>query len=95
MEEKRRLRMIHKDLIYEVLSGFLGTELPWGSLTGVRPTKLPYQWYEAGCSREEAEERLRREYRVSEEKAKMACEIAATERELFSAVRAKYQEGSR
>ena len=83
---KRELRMIHKDLIYEILSELLHTELPWGTLTGVRPTKLPYQWYEEGATQEEAVSRLRTDYRVSEEKACTAAQIAMTERELFSGI---------
>ena len=85
-EQKRQLRMAYKDLIYEVLSGFLGEELPWGTLTGVRPTKLPYQWYQQGSTVPEASERLQTEYRVSEEKADRAAQIAMTERELFSGI---------
>ncbi|MBQ9563381.1 MAG: coproporphyrinogen dehydrogenase HemZ [Lachnospiraceae bacterium] len=83
---KRELRMIHKDLIFEILSELLHTELPWGTLTGVRPTKLPYQWYEEGATQEEAVSRLRTDYRVSEEKACTAAQIAMTERELFSGI---------
>ncbi|MBR1757523.1 MAG: coproporphyrinogen dehydrogenase HemZ [Lachnospiraceae bacterium] len=86
LENKRLLRMAYKDLIYEVLSEAKQETLPWGTLTGVRPTKLPYSWYQEGMTETEAVNRLMTEYRVSPEKAQTAAQIAMTERELFAGI---------
>ena len=49
-------------------------------LTGVRPTKLVMQKLESGKSEEEIVEFLKEEYSVSDEKAKLAIEIAEREK---------------
>ncbi|MBE7088923.1 MAG: coproporphyrinogen dehydrogenase HemZ [Clostridiales bacterium] len=47
IEYKRYARRFAKLSIYSVLSKFKGS-LPWGALTGIRPTKLAYAEEEAG-----------------------------------------------
>lgn len=41
-----------KAALYRMLSGYTGKELPWGSLTGVRPTKIATQMLEDGVNEE-------------------------------------------
>lgn len=86
LEYKRKLRIQIKNLIYEVLRDFLGRELPWGTLTGVRPTKLCTGWMEAGAGAEEAAERMEREYLCSPEKARVSARIAAAELEILRGI---------
>lgn len=43
MEEKRLKKRFLKLSLYKALSAFTGVTLPWGALTGIRPTKLAYQ----------------------------------------------------
>lgn len=40
LERKKREKYILKHTLYRALSGFTGIRPPWGSLTGIRPTKL-------------------------------------------------------
>ena len=40
--KKRQIKRFAKLAVYKALSSFMGRSLPWGSLTGVRPTKLAY-----------------------------------------------------
>lgn len=42
-ERKRIIKRYAKLSLYKALSTFTGEKLPWGSLTGIRPTKLAYQ----------------------------------------------------
>ncbi len=42
VEEKRIYKRYAKLALYRALSMFLGQELPWGALSGIRPTKLAY-----------------------------------------------------
>ncbi|MBQ7669460.1 MAG: coproporphyrinogen dehydrogenase HemZ [Clostridia bacterium] len=61
----------------------LGIVPPWGILTGVRPSKLALWELEKGKSVDETVGMFVNEYAVSEEKAKLACEIASCERSLL------------
>lgn len=64
-------RMV-KNHLYEVLSKELNRTLPWGSLTGVRPTKFARDLIEYGEMKEHlVAESLERDYFVSKEKAKL------------------------
>lgn len=54
----------------------LGREPPWGALTGVRPVKLPAKAMAAGASPAQAERTLRRVYRVSPLRARLAMDCA-------------------
>lgn len=42
LEFKRFERRFAKLRLYEILSGLYGEKMPWGALTGIRPTKLAY-----------------------------------------------------
>lgn len=42
-EEKRLFKRSAKLAVYRALSDYTGKQMPWGSLTGIRPTKLAYQ----------------------------------------------------
>lgn len=42
LERKRLIKRYAKLSLYKGLSKFFGRELPWGALTGIRPTKLAY-----------------------------------------------------
>ena len=43
IEKKRLIKRYAKLSLYKALSKFYDKELPWGALTGIRPTKLAYQ----------------------------------------------------
>jgi oxygen-independent coproporphyrinogen-3 oxidase len=43
LEKKRLVKRYAKLSLYKALSKYTGKDLPWGSLTGIRPTKLAYQ----------------------------------------------------
>ena len=57
-----------------------GRTLAWGTLLGVRPTKLAFQKREEGFGREEFLSWFRKEYLVSEDKAALAWDISGRER---------------
>ena len=43
LEKKRYIKRYAKLSVYRALSSFTGKVMPWGALTGIRPTKLAYQ----------------------------------------------------
>ncbi len=79
-----------KTALYELLCEVTGRTLPWGTLTGIRPTKLPMTCYDSGYSREEAAEYLRKTYRVSEEKIRLCTQVAANERRILEGIDAEH-----
>ena len=48
LEFKRFERRFSKLRLYHILSDLYGEEMPWGALTGIRPTKLAYTEIEQG-----------------------------------------------
>ncbi len=48
LEFKRFERRFSKLRLYHILSDLYGEEMPWGALTGIRPTKLAYMELEQG-----------------------------------------------
>ncbi len=80
-----------KQLIYESLSEYLQKVLPWGTLTGIRPTKIPMTLMEEGKSDEEIMAYMQKNYRISEEKGRLSMEIAGRERKILSQIH--YRDG--
>lgn len=75
-----------KRFLYESLSGITGKTLPWGNLTGIRPTKIAYGMLEEGKTEEEILDFLKKKHYVSPEKGRLSIDIAKRERELLSEV---------
>ena len=86
-ETKDRL----KRKLYELLSDFCGQTLPWGTLTGIRPTKIPMTMLEDGCSEDEIRKHMKESYFTSDEKIGLSIEVAKRELELLS--RIDYENG--
>lgn len=75
-----------KRFLYGMLSHVTGKELPWGNLTGIRPTKLAYSMLEQGADDESILRYYKEKHFVSEEKARLSIDIAKRERKLLSGV---------
>ncbi len=74
--EKSLLKRHFKNHLYEVLSSICKKSLPWGSLTGVRPTKFARDLIERGEVKPHLiGETLVRDYHVSSDKAKLVVKI--------------------
>ncbi len=72
-----------KRFLYRTLSEITGKNLPWGNLTGIRPTKIAYGLLDEGKTEEEIIDFLQQKHYVSEEKALLSIDIARRERELL------------
>ncbi len=79
-----------KRLIYQVLSKETKQSLPWGTLTGIRPTKIPLKMYLNGQSDEEVSDYMKETYLCSEEKISLATQIAKRELSVIGDVKDKY-----
>ncbi|MCM1100209.1 MAG: coproporphyrinogen dehydrogenase HemZ [Clostridium sp.] len=80
-----------KRFLYRTLKAHTGRELPWGSLTGIRPTKIAYGMLEQGRTDREILETFTERYDVSRGKAALGLDIAKREREILRNVH--YEQG--
>ncbi len=87
--QRTEVKNILKQLIYQELSRYLGKELPWGTLTGIRPTKIPMVMLEEGKGDEEILDFMRRVYLISDRKGRLSLDIAKRERALLTGLHYK------
>ena len=76
VEVRRARKRQVKMALYELLREMTGMRLPWGALTGIRPTRLLYEGLDAGLDLPAARARVMREFDVSADRADLLCEIA-------------------
>ena len=72
-----------KRLLYSCLSAYTGQTLPWGTLTGIRPTKIAMNLLEQGMSRDVMAQYFKDEYYLSDEKFNLCTEVAANEQRIL------------
>lgn len=72
-----------KQMFYRMLVERTGHELPWGSLTGIRPTKIALTRLEEGWKEEDIRSFMKETYLASDEKIDLSIEIAAREKKLL------------
>ena len=80
VEVRRARKRQVKRALYELLKEMTGMRLPWGALTGIRPTRLLYEALDAGLSMDAARAHVMREFDVSADRAELLCEIAEMQR---------------
>ena len=81
LNKKSLRKRITKNQFYSILSKELNKTLPWGSLTGVRPTKLARDLIEYGEMKEYlVAELLQRDYFLSKDKAELVANILKNQR---------------
>ena len=75
--------------LYTSLRKETAISLPWGNLTGIRPTKIAMTMLDSGKSEQDVASFLRDEHFVSKEKIELGIEIARREREILSTLHYK------
>ena len=85
-EDRKEGKNCLKTHLYELLSGVTGKCLPWGTLTGIRPTKIPMAFLDEGKTRAYGEEHLRQVYKVSEDKIRLCSQVAVNEKKILESV---------
>ena len=84
LEEKRQLKRLVKRCCYQLLRRYTGRRPAWGSLTGIRPTRLYYQQMENGRTRDEARAALSGLFDLSDEKIDLLDEIITAQEGLIA-----------
>jgi len=80
IERKRLLKRYAKLSLYKALSKFYDKKLPWGALTGIRPTKLAYQQLDLTG---EFEEFFTQTMQVSQEKTDLIKSVLSTQNGIY------------
>lgn len=75
-----------KQMLYRMLCDYTKRTLPWGNLTGIRPTKIPMKLLEEGKSREEIYRYMKDTYLTSDEKIELATDIAERENAILKKI---------
>ena len=82
-ENQKKYKDEFKKFLYRCLCKETEKTLPWGNLTGIRPTKIAMGMLESGQSEEEIQSYLKNEHYVSKEKINLSIDIAKREKRLL------------
>ena len=89
--DRKKTKNELKQKLYCLLTQYAGKTLPWGTLTGIRPTKIPMELLEEGKSEAEIRSYMKETYFASDEKIELSLAVAKRELELLS--RIDYENG--
>ena len=89
--DRKATKIALKKELYALFSADTGKELPWGTLTGIRPTKIAMGLLEEGASDEDIRNYMKGQYLTGEKKTSLAIEIAHREKKILS--RIDYERG--
>ena len=75
LEDQRQLKRFAKLTLYKLFSSHFNKNMPWGSLTGIRPTKIGYDLLNQGVDPYMLTEALMENFLVSREKAMLVFNV--------------------
>ncbi len=87
--ERAQIKSKLKLLIYECLCAYTGKTLPWGTLTGIRPTKIVMDLLNNNASADEIYEYMKDVYQISDEKFELSLDIAKREKSILDSIHYK------
>ncbi|MCR5790896.1 MAG: coproporphyrinogen dehydrogenase HemZ [Lachnospiraceae bacterium] len=82
-EDRGLLKNTVKRTVYDLLHELTGVQLPWGTLTGIRPTKLAMMMRKDGLSDEVVAQKLRSTYLMSGQKIDLSLSIIDREEQVI------------
>ncbi|MDO5381742.1 MAG: coproporphyrinogen dehydrogenase HemZ [Eubacteriales bacterium] len=80
---KKEMHEVFKESFYKELQKMTRKSLPWGYLTGVRPSKIAYTMLEEGAKREDIIKEFTDKHFACGNKAELALCVAETERDIL------------
>ena len=84
IKDKKALKEALKKAVYDTLSAYTNRQMPWGILTGIRPTKLVHEALKSDMSDEAIDVYLKEAYKVSPSKRVLMREVAKQELAILS-----------
>ncbi len=88
--EKRLLKRAVKTSCFLMMKEKTGMTPPWGSLTGIRPTRILYELMEEGLTDAEADRAIQERFYVHPEKADLLRDIIGMQKGLINAPADEY-----
>lgn len=85
-DERRNQKNVLKRLLYSVLSEVTKQTLQWGTLTGIRPTKLAMEKLEQGETLDKIESFMYDQYLCSKEKTELCMDIVTREHRILEEI---------
>ncbi len=79
ISHKRKVKQALKKAVYDTLVAYTKRTMPWGILTGIRPTKIVHEILRTGISDEKLDGYLEKEYRASVSKRALMTTVAKKE----------------
>ncbi len=86
-KDRLKMKNVLKCRLYEELVNITGKSLPWGTLSGIRPSRLAMNRLESGASYDETVRWMEDFYLVSPEKSALAVSIASKELRILKDLR--------
>lgn len=84
--DKKTYKNSIKAGLYELLVDYSGKTLPWGTLTGIRPTKIATEQLENGVSEEDIIRGYEETYKATKGKGDICLEVAKKEMSLYDGI---------
>ena len=81
--DRKTTKNLLKQALYKLLADYTGQTLPWGTLTGIRPTKIPMSMLEEGKREDEIVSYMKDTYFATQEKIDLSIEVARRELDLL------------
>ncbi len=75
-----------KRILYDAMSRNTGKTLPWGTLTGIRPTKMAMEHINAGMKDDDILAFMKQAYYISDEKGILSINIAELEKKILAQI---------
>lgn len=85
-KDRKDTKNILKRLLYDILSAYTGKTLPWGTLSGIRPTKITTSLLSSGRDIEWIKEHMKKEYYMSDEKLELSIGISGRELKILKEI---------
>jgi len=79
LEYKSEYKNLLKIVMYNLFTTYTKHELPWGTLTGIRPNKIAMDMLEKGNTLDETIQKMQNRYLCNEDKARLSANIAKKE----------------
>ena len=85
-EDRKKIRDRIKRELYFIFEKITKKSLPWGTLTGIRPVKIPSLMLEQGFGDDRIITLLQEEYLLKPHKARLSLEVAHNEKKLLDSI---------
>jgi oxygen-independent coproporphyrinogen-3 oxidase len=84
LQDKKQVKAMIKRLAYKLLSNEATREMPWGTLTGIRPTKIVGEYLKEGLTDAQIEALMKSTYLISDEKLRLVLQVAKEEQSILT-----------